>query len=285
MISKKEIQSLIFLLDDPDPFVNQSVEKRLFELGENAVPLLDEFRLDLKDHEERVKVSDIIHKITFDTLQSDFLDVLENGVNNRHDLEYAALTLARFGTPTLRAREYSNKLDHFAEMVDSSIRYKLDERRKMQHFIKFIFEDLNFKGDIKDYHSPLNGYVDKVIDRRIGLPITLSMIAMFIARRLDLPFYGINMPIHFMLTFVGEKEEVLIDPYDKGAMVTYDQCYFFLKKNNIEPRPEHFQMASNMDILIRCIRNLIESYERNKMLDKVEDLQKLLVTAELFSHK
>ncbi len=282
MISKNEIESLLYLLEDPDPFIKQSVENRLFELGENAVPLLDEYRLDLKSTEEKEKVTEIIHKITFESLESDFLDVLESGVKNRKDLEYAALTLARFGNPTLRPLEYSRKLDHFAEMVESSIRYKLDERRKMKQLVKFVFEDLNFRGDIKDYHNPNNCYLDKVIDRRIGLPITLSMITMFIAQRLDLPFFGVNMPIHFMLTFVGEKEELLIDPYDKGAMVTYDQCYFFLKKNNIEPRPDHFKMATDMEILVRCIRNLIESYDRKKMLSKVEDLHKLLATAELF---
>ncbi len=282
MISKNEIKSLIYLLEDPDPFVSQSVESRFFELGENAVPLLDEYRLDLKSVEEKEKVTEIIHKITFGSLEADFLEVLEQGVKNRKDLELATLTLARFGNPTLRPREYSKKLDYFAEMVESSIRYKLDERRKMKQLVKFVFEDLNFRGDIKDYHHPSNCYLDKVIDRRIGLPIMLSIITMFIARRLELPFFGVNLPIHFMLTFVGEKEELLIDPYDKGAMVTYDQCYFFLKKNNIEPRPEHFKMATDMEILVRCIRNLIESYERKEALGKVADLNKLLATAELF---
>jgi regulator of sirC expression with transglutaminase-like and TPR domain len=120
------------------------------------------------------------------------------------------------------------------------------------------------------------------VDRRKGLPISLSLIVMFIARRLEMPFFGINMPIHFMLNYVGDKEELLIDPYDNGAIVTYDQCYFFLKKNNIEPRPEHFQIATNLDIVLRCIRNLIHSYERQEELERVEDLQKLLNLTEMY---
>jgi regulator of sirC expression with transglutaminase-like and TPR domain len=120
------------------------------------------------------------------------------------------------------------------------------------------------------------------MDKRKGLPISLSMVVMFIARRLDLPVFGINMPIHFMLTFIGDREEFLVDPYDNGAVVSYDQCYFFLKKNNIEPKPEYFQMASDIDILIRTIRNLIQSYERKEQLEKVEDLKQLLSTTELY---
>lgn len=282
MVSKAEIKSLLYLMDDPDPFVQKSVLNRFDELGENAVPLLDEYRLSIKDVEDIQKIGDLIHDLTFSGLQADFLEVLQSGVKNRKDLEVAAFTLARFGNPTLRISEYTEKLDHFADIVESGIRYKLDERRRMKHLIKFVFEDLHFKGDTEDYHNPANCFMDQVIERRIGLPITLSMIVMFIARRLEMPFFGVNMPIHFMLNYIGEKEEVLIDPYDNGAVVTYDQCYFFLKKNNIEPKPEHFQMASDVDILIRCIRNLIHSYERKEMPKKIEDLKQLLSAAEMF---
>ncbi|MAO66335.1 MAG: hypothetical protein CL666_15175 [Balneola sp.] len=282
MTSKNEIESLLFLMDDPDPFVQQSVESRLQELGENAVPLLDEYRAELSERKAKEKVGDVIHKLTFETLETDFIEVLEGGLKTRRSLEKAIFTLARFEDPTLRTSEYRKKLDQFAKMVEPQIKYRLDEKRKMKRLLKFVFEDLHFRGDPNNYHAPENCFLNTVIDRRKGLPISLSLVVMFIAHRLEMPFFGINMPIHFMLNFVGDKEEVLIDPYDDGAIVTYDQCYFFLKKNNIEPRPEHFQIATNLDILLRCIRNLIHSYEREEELERVEDLQKLLHVAEMY---
>lgn len=282
MTSKSEIESLLLLMEDPDPFIQESVQTRFSELGENAVPILDECRLELSDPDDKKKVGDIIHQLTFETLKTDFHELLERGIKNRTQLEDAAFTLARFGNPTLRSKEFKQRLDHYAEMVEPTIRYRLDERRKMKQLVKFVFDDLNFSGDTEDYHNPANCFMDQVITRRRGLPITLSMVVMFLARRLDMPFYGVNMPIHFMLNFIGEKEEVLIDPYDNGAVVTYDQCYFFLKKNNIEPRPEHFKMASDLDILIRCIRNLIHSYERKEMPARIADLKKLLSIAEMY---
>ena len=282
MTTKSEIESLLILLEDPDPFIQQSVKTRLNELGENAVPLLDEYRLETNKPEEKKLVGDLIHKLTFGTLRADFYEILERGVTSRKELEQAVLTLARFGNPTLRIKEYQDKLDHFAEMVEPTIRYRLDERRKMRQLIKFVFEDLNFSGDTEDYHNPANCFLDQVINRRRGLPITLSMVVMFLARRLDMPFFGVNMPIHFMLHYEGEKEEVLIDPYDNGAIVTYDQCYFFLKKNNIEPKPDHFKIATDVEVLVRCIRNLIHSYERKDMPKRVEDLKELLSIAEMY---
>lgn len=282
MSSKSEIKSLLFLMDDPDPFVKKSVENRLKELGEKAVPMLDEYKGELQKEDQKDRVDDIIHNLTFNTLESDLIEILEAGLRTRSSLEHAVLNLARFGNPTLRISDYKNKLDHFANMVESQIKYKLDEKRKMKRLLKFIFEDLNFRGDSKNYHSEKNCYLNTVIDQRKGLPISLSLIVMFIAHRLEMPFFGINMPIHFMLNYVGDKEELLIDPYDKGAIVTYDQCYFFLKKNNIDPKPEHFQIATNLDILLRSIRNLIHSYERAEKLSRVEDLQKLLNIAEMY---
>jgi len=282
MVSKNEIQSLLVLMDDPDPFVQESVNKRFVELGENVVPLLDEYRMNLKRGEEKFRVNELIHSLTFEGLQTDFVDALENGIKNRKDLESIIFLLSRFGNPTIDTKRYKDKLDYFAQMIAPSIRYKLDERKKAKQLFKFVFEDLNFNGDQKDYHNPTNCFLDSVIDRRVGLPISLSMVVMFIARRLDLPVFGVNMPIHFMLTYIGEREEFLVDPYDDGAVVSYDQCYFFLKKNTIEPKPEYFQMASDMDILVRTLRNLIQSYERKEQLEKVEDLKRLLSTAELY---
>ncbi len=282
MTSKSEIESLLFLMDDPDPFVQQSVEDRLQQLGERAVPILDEYRSETNNENERSRVNEVIHRLTFETLESDFIEVMEGGLKTRKSLEKAVFTLARFGNPTLRISEYQQKLDHFAQMVEPQIKYKLDERRKMNQLMKFIFEDLNFRGDSANYHAPENGYLNQVIDRRKGLPISLSLVVMFISHRLKMPFFGINMPIHFMLNYVGDKEELLIDPYDNGAIVTYDQCYFFLKKNNIDPRPEHFQIATNLDIVLRCIRNLIHSYERKEEPERMEDLRKLLDIAEMY---
>ena len=276
MSTRAEIESLMFLLEDPDPFIQEQVQLRFMELGDRAVPLLDQIRVQTKDKEEKKRAKEVLHKLTFSTLKGDFAELLLEGIGNRAQLERAVITLARFGHPTLRESEYVKILDHFADMIRPSLRYKRSEREKMRILMKFIFEDLNFRGDNKDYHNPANGFIDQVIERRKGLPISLSLVAMFIARRLQLPVFGVNMPIHFMLAFVGEKEEQLIDPYDQGAEVSYDQCYFFLKKNNVTPKPEHFKIASDIDILARCIRNLMHSYERNEEHDQVQELKSLL---------
>lgn len=281
MTSKTEIESLIYLLEDPDPDVQISVENRFRELGENAVPLLDQFKSESNSDSEKKIITEVIHSITFTSLIDDFTDVVERGIDNKKALEDAILVLARFGNPTLRTEEYRRKLDYFADQIGSEVAYTPSMKEKMQIVLHYVFRELRFRGDAKNYHSSENAFIDRVIDRRKGLPIMLSLIVLFIAERLNLPFHGVNMPIHFMLTFKTHDRDYLIDPFDGGTIVTYDQCCYFLKKNGIEPKAWHLQKSDENEILARCIRNLIHSYAKQHFESKIKDLKDLLQIVEL----
>lgn len=279
--SKKEIESLIYLLDDPDPEVQSGVHNRFKEIGEHAVPLLDQYRSETIRISEKESISEIIYQITYSNVLDEFSAILEQGVSNRRQLEYALLTLSKFGNPTLRIQEYQKKLDKLSSKIGSEISYTPSITEKMQILLQYVFRELRFRGDSSDYHHPDNAYLDRVIDRRKGLPIMLSAIVMFLGRRLNLPFYGVNMPIHFMLMYKTHNQDILVDPFDGGTIVTYNQCCYFLKKNGIEPRPEHLEKADESDILVRCIRNLKHSYAKNGNEQRVNGLQNLLQLAEL----
>jgi regulator of sirC expression with transglutaminase-like and TPR domain len=281
MPNRSEIESLIYLLEDPDPEVQVGVRKRFDELGERVVPFLDQYRAESVKDSEKKTINEIIYKITFESILEEFSGLVSQGINNRKQLEHALLALCRFGDPTLRTAEYSKKLDKLSAIIGSDIAYTPSLLEKMQIMLQFVFRELRFRGDAQDYHNPDNAYLDRVIDRRKGLPIMLSAVVMFLSRRLNLPFYGANMPIHFMLMYKTHNQEILIDPFDGGSIVTYNQCCYFLKKNGIEPRPEHLEKADNADILTRCIRNLMNSYAKLGDEQRVDGLRKLLSITEL----
>lgn len=284
MTQKSEIKSLVSLLEDPDPYVQGEVKKRLFELGESAVPLLDEQRNAVSNEDERALINDIIRDITYGSVEEDFIDVLEGGLGNFAQLEKAVLILSRFENPTLRVKEFERKLDNMANTIRDQIRYQPDENKQMHILLNYVFNELGFSGGTTDYYNPRNAYLDRVIERRRGLPISLALVVLFLARRLDLPFYGVNMPIHFLLKFKGEKEEILIDPFDHGKSVTYNQCYFFLKQNGVEPKSEHFSEVDEAGMLARLLGNLMRSYRRMDQEQKADDLQELLQILEMM-HK
>jgi regulator of sirC expression with transglutaminase-like and TPR domain len=281
MSNKSEIKSLVYLLDDPDPYVQSEVRNRLFELGETAVPLLDEHKSEIADQEERSLINEIIQWITYSSVEEDFSDVLAGGLDTLEQLEEAIFILARFDNPTLRVKEYQQQLDQFARMIADDVRYSLSEIQKMHKVLDLVFTDLEFSGSTTDYYSPESSYLNKVIDRREGLPISLALIVLFIARRLELPFQGVGMPVHFMLMYQSDQEEVLVDPFDHGKIVSYNQCYYFLKQNGVSPKSEHFRPTSCPEILARSIRNLINSYEKQEADHKAESLRNLLQTVEM----
>lgn len=274
--SISEIESLIYLLDDPDPTVQSGVRNRFKELGENAVPLLDQYRSESVKDSERKSINEVLYFITIESLFEDFSELVAFGIKSRADLEDALLMLARFGNPTLRTSEYRKKLDKLSSDIGHKVAGTPSITEKMQIILHYVFRELRFRGDADKYHNLDNAFLDRVIDRRKGLPIMLSMIVVFIAQRLGLPFYGVNMPIHFMLMYETHNQQILIDPFDGGTIVTYNQCFYFLKKNGIDPRPEHLIKADYKDVLLRTLRNLVNSYAKLNDERKVADLQKLI---------
>ena len=275
-VRESEIRSLVYLLDDPDPSVQDGIKSRFMELGEQVIPMLDRFKSESSHEGERTSIRAVMYDLTLHSVLEDYTDLMQRGVKTREHLEEALLLLSRLEEPTLRVRDYQRKLDHFAREIGPEISYTPSLDEKMKILLRYVFKELRFRGDSKNYHNPDNAYLNRVIDRRKGLPILLSMVVIFLARRIHLPFYGVNMPIHFMLMYQRPTGDMLIDPFDSGRIVTTDQCYYFLKRNGIDPRPEHLLRATESQILARCIRNLMHSYAKKQQLSRAEDLQILL---------
>lgn len=281
MSSRTEIESLIFLLDDPDPFVKKSVVDRFLDLGEQVIPILDEYRVGSKDSIRNDAINEIMLAITFENLEQEFINYVDGGVRNLTDLEDGVFLLARFNSPTIRIRYYQGKLDLMADSIRDEIRFAVDPINQMRILTHYIFYDEDFRGAKEAYFNPENSFLNSVIDRKTGIPISLAMVALFVARRLDLPFHGVNMPLHFMLKYQNETEQVFIDPYHRGRIVSMNQCAYFLKMNGIKPEGSYFENASASDMLARNLKNLIYSYEKKEDKDRARCLKRLLKYLEI----
>jgi len=275
--SSSEIESLITLYLDPDPKIRKAVESRLLEWGQAAIPLIDQARARTKEPDEKQKLERILLDLTFPVLIEEFSEIVEQGVHEIRQLEEAVLLLSRVDQPTFRTRWLTGKLDEMADQAESSILAADTSVEKMKALLQYIFHEQNFKGDRHEYHALENAYLHEVLDHRKGIPLTLSLIVLFLADRLQLPFYGVNMPIHFLLVFDPKGSKIYIDPFDEGAIVSRDQCFVFMKHNEIPPRPEYFEPCVPMEILKRHLRNLMNSYEKEGDSERAQRVQQLLV--------
>lgn len=262
MTTKTEIQSMLFLLEDPDPFVKQEVLNHFYVLGELAVPLLDECRVETKSDTSKQTATDLLFELTFPILVQDFEDLYESGIKTFDHLEKGLFLLTRFGDPTLRTSLYKQKLDAMAKSIANDVLYAIDEVEKMNIVLHYVFQKEAFKGCGDDLFKPEFSYMNLVLDNKKGIPISLAMVVLALAHRLELPFYGINMPLHFIMVYESDTENVYIDPFQEGKFLSKKECEYFLQINGIQPESSYFKKANFSQMLIRMMRNLHYSFDK-----------------------
>ncbi|OLD75313.1 MAG: hypothetical protein AUG95_00390 [Nitrospirae bacterium 13_1_20CM_4_62_6] len=133
---------------------------------------------------------------------------------------------------------------------------------------RYLFIDQGFRGNTKNYYEVENSYLNRVIDRRTGIPISLSILYLLVGRRLGLPLYGIGMPGHFLVKFDSERYKVFVDCFNAGALLTEKDCARFLMQAGYGFEEKYLQKSSTPAILTRSLKNLIAVY--NKLNESVK---------------
>ncbi len=230
------------------------------------------------------------------------------------DLEEGAFLLARFCYPDLDVAKYKSALDRMAVEVkpgikslekSSSARLALpvrtqglggtclpagrsEERRPHGPDIKVVrilndhlFNHLGFHGNTVNYYDPDNSYLNQVIDQRMGIPISLSVVMLLVAKRLGLPLVGVGLPGHFLIRYEGAGQKtdqhLYIDPFNRGQILSKEECTKFIKEAGYEYREEYFRTSTSSEILVRMMRNLIFVYNRLREIQKVEWLSRYVM--------
>jgi regulator of sirC expression with transglutaminase-like and TPR domain len=186
-------------------------------------------------------------------------------------LERAALYIALEEYPALEVDAYLNALDTMAEEIRERLPQEFYPLKILQTMNRYLFEDLGYGGNRTDYYDPRNSFLNDVIDRRTGIPITLSLVYLAIAQRLDFPMIGINMPGHFIIRPVVNEMEVFVDPFHQGEILFLQDCEDLLVKvfdRRVELRPEYLAPVLPRQFLARLLTNLKVVYINQKNFEK-----------------
>ncbi|HEY7654254.1 MAG TPA: transglutaminase-like domain-containing protein [Methylomirabilota bacterium] len=186
-------------------------------------------------------------------------------------LARAALLIAAPEHPGLDVDRYLARLDDLADTALAA-RRAADALSRLHRLREFLFEELGFAGDRADYFDPRNSHLNEVLDRRLGIPITLSLVFIEVGRRLGLQMEGIGLPGHFITGARIAGEQVLLDPFNRGAVLTVEACGQVVRRALGRPvrlRPEHFAPVDNRQFLTRMLANLKGVYWRQEAWDKV----------------
>jgi regulator of sirC expression with transglutaminase-like and TPR domain len=186
-------------------------------------------------------------------------------------LARAALLIAAAEQPGLDVGRYLARLDDLADAALPA-RRAADALSRLHRLREFLFEELGFAGDRSDYFDPRNSHLNEVLDRRLGIPITLSLVFIEVGRRLGLQMEGIGLPGHFITGARIAGEQVLLDPFNRGAVLTVEACGQVVRQALGRPvrlLPEHFAPVDNRQFLTRMLANLKGVYWRQEAWDKV----------------
>jgi|TARA_R110000737_G_scaffold164321_1_gene191793 regulator of sirC expression with transglutaminase-like and TPR domain len=284
MVSDNLLSALIRLVEDPDEIVYSHVRDKLLNYGKDAIPFLE-----ISWEEEdwgllfQSRIETIIHEIQFTEAcrelkawsHSDDKDILKG-----------AIAVARYQYPGLDEAKLYSDIEKITQDVWLEINQKNTALEKVRILNKIFFGTHKFKGNSKNFLSPLNSYINTVLETRRGNPLSLCLLYSVVAIKMGMPIYGVNLPNHFILAYMDEfnvRHEMgnnnthgvlfYINPFSKGSLFDENEIKDFLKSLNLEELREYFEPCSNTQIIKRMLTNLIAAFQEVGNATKVQELE------------
>jgi len=196
------------------------------------------------------------------------------------NLDTAGLDIATIENPGLNPKPSLEALDRLASELVTRLGAAADGRKFVRVTNRYLFEELGFSGSETEYDAPRNSCLDVVLERRTGIPITLSVIYIEVARRLGRPVFGIGLPGHFIVQYDDRAYTTFIDPFHGGKLLTRDDCGQLAREItgvDIGSEPDTLAPVSNRYILVRMLNNLRAAYFKSREYSKVVAVMDLLV--------
>ncbi|MDB6058169.1 MAG: uncharacterized protein JWO95_2013 [Verrucomicrobiales bacterium] len=268
-------RALISLLADDDSSVYQTVRQKLLSYGSEVVDWVKPETLSDNPVLRRraLEIQDYFGKQDADEKFLRFC----HSQGEEFDIEQGALLLARTQYPRINPVGYTALMDDFA----SELRERLDLNGPAEYILHvvndYLFDELKFTGNEKDYYDPENSYLNRVLDRRTGNPISICLTYLLITKRLRLPMAGIGLPGHFLCRYQNSRYEIYVDAFNKGKSLNRADCIKYLMKIRHRLDETYLAPVTPRRILLRMCANLHQIYTQTKATADSERLQKYLV--------
>ncbi len=249
-------EALLSLLDDSSAPVRQALIAHFLQLG----PLAEQFLREVAEGPHRLLAWHarwFLDQLKFSDPVAEFRGFIRS---LNYELETGALLLARTVRPDLDAGRCCEQLDEIASRCRELIVEPSSAREKCRIINRVLFHDHGFRSNTENYTDPLNSFLDQVLARRKGIPISLSMVYLLVAQRLGLELEPVGLPGHFMVGCFLDETPFFIDAFDGGVFRSPEEIFAFLRNNHITPKLSDLAPTPVREVLCRSCRNLVEHY-------------------------
>lgn len=244
-------------MDDPSPAVRNAVLEELILHGAAGRGFLEELckgsNIELRRH--ALAVLEQLDKDAPQKMFSRFIRSLN------YELETGYFLLSRIEQTNLRVTDFMQKLDEIALRCQTLFTAPLSPRDRCRIINRVIFHEYGFTGNRSDFDNPNNTYIHTLFETRKGLPISLSILYLMVARRLELELEPVGVPGRFMVGCYLEAEPFFIDVFENGIFRSLEDLLRFLDANGLEADLGHFGPCPVGEVLCRCCRNLAHQYK------------------------
>jgi regulator of sirC expression with transglutaminase-like and TPR domain len=278
--TSNELKALVRLLDDPDVSVFNQIEERILHFGEKAVGLLEATESYRTDHEVSDRIERLIKKIRFNSAYKQLVDWRNN---DQKSLFEAVLSISAMHYPKMDISALRKLMDKITRDVWLEMNEELTPLEKIQIFNHIFFEVYSFYGNKGNLNAPQNSLIKDVLESKTGNSVSMSILYLEIARRLNMPIYGVDLPQNFVLAYVNDesvlsaKHRVLfyINPFNKGIIFTKKDIDAFLRQINEKPKETYYQVCDNVSVVKRLLAELVESFSVLGKEDAAETYKRL----------
>jgi regulator of sirC expression with transglutaminase-like and TPR domain len=211
--------------------------------------------------------------------------------DSRIDLAHACLMIAEDAYPGLRIEPYLGEIERMALRLRSRAAQTQAAEERVMALNQFLFDELGYRGNTEQYYDPRNSYLNEVMDRKTGIPISLAVLYMAVGRRIGLPLEGVSFPGHFLVRLRLRRGVLVLDPFDGGTPLSEDDLRERLQRvipkgaaGHVAvaelPLDQFLEPATTRQILARVLRNLKAIYrEADQPQRMLEVLNRMLVVA------
>lgn len=272
-MEESKIKALISLLDDDDIEVVSQVEKEFLAQGGSIIPYLEKEWEQNFNPVVQKRIEDLVHILQFVLLEDRFSKWKKTG---GEDLMEGLWLICTYQYPDLEFSTIKSAMEQIYYEVWLEMKPDMLPMEQVRTLNNVLFTKLKFSSNTKNFHSPANSMISQVLESKKGNPISLCVIYMMVAQKLKLPIYGVNLPSLFILTYKNDTSQFYINAFNKGLIFTKEDIDNYLLQLNLAPIDVFYQPCSNIDIVARVLRNLINSFEKLSETDRVEDVKKML---------
>jgi regulator of sirC expression with transglutaminase-like and TPR domain len=274
-LSDRQKAALLKLLADEDRHVYRSIRQKILSYGPAAADWLRPHMLS-RDAPLRRRAQEIVLCLDRQTADVNFLGFCLNH-GQEFDLEQAAWLLALTQYPEINVSGYRALLDGYAGDLRERLASGASSHENLATLNHYLFNELALVGNEKNYYDPENSYLNRVLDRRTGNPISLCLVYLLLARRLRLPVVGIGLPGHFICRFQSSSGDLYIDAFNRGRLLTKADCIQYLLLTNYGVRDDYLAPFTPRRLLLRICGNLHQIYLHLEQAETAARFQRYLV--------